>query len=43
MLIRETFSNKISWPVTEEYDKGAVMEISIVLWHVYHVACGGIL
>ena len=31
MSIRETFSNSISLPVTNEYDKGAVMKISTVL------------
>ena len=25
---------------TSEYDKGAVMQIWTVLWHVYYVACG---
>ena len=39
MSIRETFSNSISLAVIDEYDKGAVMQISTVLGHVYHVAC----
>ena len=38
MLIRETFSNTISSPVTNEYDKGAVMKIWTLLGHVYHIA-----
>ena len=39
MLIRETYSNTISFPVTNEYDKDAVMQISTVFGHSYHVAC----
>ena len=38
MSIRETFYNSIDLAVINEYDKGAVMKISTVLWHVYHVA-----
>ena len=43
MLLRETFSNSIDLEVINEYDKAAVMEISTVLWHVYHVACQRVL
>ena len=43
MSIRETFSNTLLFPVTNEYDKGAVMQISTVIWHVYHVACRRVL
>ena len=43
MSRRKTFSNTISMPVTNEYDKGAVMQISTVLVHIYHVACQKIL
>ena len=39
MSIRETFSNSVDLAVMNEYDKGAVMWISTVLGHVYHVAC----
>ena len=39
MLITETFPNSIDFAVINEYDKGAVMHISTVLGHVYHVAC----
>ena len=39
MSIRETFSNGISFAVINHYDKSAVMQISAVLGHVYHVAC----
>ena len=38
MSIRETFSNSIDLAVINEYDKGAVTKISIVLGCVYHVA-----
>ena len=34
MSIRDTFSNINSLPVTNEYDKGAVMEVSTVPGHV---------
>ena len=34
MSIRQTFSSTISVPVTKQYEKGAVMQISIVLGHV---------
>ena len=37
--MRETFSNSVDLAVMNEYDKGAVMWISTVLGHVYHVAC----
>ena len=39
MSIRENFSNKISFAVANEYDKGATMQIATVLGHVYHLAC----
>ena len=29
----------MSLPVTNEYDKGAVIQISTVFGHVYHIAC----
>ena len=38
MSITETFSNSIDLEVINEKDKGAVMGISTVLQHVYHVA-----
>ena len=38
MSIRETFSNLIDMAAIDEYDKGAVMQISTVLEHVYLVA-----
>ena len=41
MGIREIFWNTISLPVTNEYEKGAVMQISTELGHVYHVAFRG--
>ena len=37
MSIRESFSNSIDLALINEYDKGAVMEISEVLGHVYHI------
>ena len=37
MSIRETFSNTISSPVTNEYDKGSVMEISTVFENIDHI------
>ena len=43
MSIRETFSNSIDLSVVKEYDKSAVMQISTVLGHVYHVACRRVL
>ena len=43
MSIRETFSNSIYLAVIDEYDNGAVMQISTVLGHVYHVACRRVL
>ena len=39
----ETFSNSIDLGVTNEYDKDAAMQISVVVWHVYHVACRRVL
>ena len=39
MSIRETFTNTVSLPVTNEYDKGAVTQYSTVFGQVYHVAC----
>ena len=41
MSIRKTFSKTISLPVTNDYHKGAVMQISTVLMHVYHLAFRG--
>ena len=38
MSIRETLSNWNSSAVVKEYAKGAVMQISTVLGHVYHIA-----
>ena len=43
MSIRETFSNSIDLAVINEYDKDAAIQISTVLLHVYHVACGRVL
>ena len=43
MSIRDTFSNSISLAVTNESDKGAVMQISRVLGHVYRIAYGSIM
>ena len=43
MSINETFSNSIDLAVINEYDKGAMMQISTVLWHVYHVPCQRVL
>ena len=43
MSITETFSNSINLAVINESDKGAVMHISTVLGHVYHVACQRVL
>ena len=34
MSIGETFANTISLPVTNEYDNGAVMQISTVFGHL---------
>ena len=39
MSTRESFSNQISLPVTNKYHKGAVMQISTLFVHVYHIAC----
>ena len=41
MSIRETFSNTISLPGTNEYDQGTLMQISTVLGHVYHIPIEG--
>ena len=38
MSISETFLNKISLPVNNEYDKIAAMQNSTVLGHVYRIA-----
>ena len=38
MWIKETFSNSISFEVINEYDKGAVIQISQVLGNFYHAA-----
>ena len=43
MSIRETFSNLTDLAMINEYEKSAVMQISTVLWHVYHVACPKVL
>ena len=37
MSITETISNSIDLAVINEYDKVAVMQISTLLGHVYHV------
>ena len=39
MSMRETFSNSIDLAVINEYDKGAVMQLSGLVRDVYHVAC----
>ena len=36
--MREAFSNSIYLTVINEYDKGALMQISTVLGHIYNVA-----
>ena len=41
MSIRETFSNSINLAMINEYHKGAVMNISTVLGHVYHLLVEG--
>ena len=41
MSIRETFSKLINLAVIIQYDKGAVMQISVVLGHVYHILVEG--
>ena len=43
MSITEAFPNLIDLEVINEYNKGAVMQISMVLGHVYHVACERVL
>ena len=43
MSIKETYSNSISLTVTNEYDRGAVMQISTMLVLIYHIAYGSIL
>ena len=43
MSITEAFSNSINLVVISQLDKGAVMQISAVLGHVYLVACGRVL
>ena len=43
MSMRGTFSNSVFFPVTNEFEKGAVMEISTVLWQVYDIAFPGVL
>ena len=42
MSIRETFTNSIAFAVINEYDKGALMQISTMLGHVNHIAYGSI-
>ena len=41
MSIRETFPKLINLAVIIQYDKGAVMQISVVLGHVYHILVEG--
>ena len=44
MLIVRAFSaNSIDLAVINEYGKGAVIQISTVLGHIYNVACGSFL
>ena len=43
MSIRETFSNSIDLALINESDRGAVMQISTMLGHVYHIAYGSIM
>ena len=43
IFLRETFFNSIDLAVINQYDEGAVMQISTVLGHVYHVACQRVL
>ena len=39
MSIKEGFSNSLDLAVINENNKGALMKISTVLGHIYHVAC----
>ena len=43
MFETDTFSNSIEFEVINEFDKDAVMQISTVLGHVFHVACERVL
>ena len=43
MSSRETLSNSIDLVVIDEYNKGAMMQMSTVIWQVYHIACRSIL
>ena len=43
MSMRETFSNLIDLEVINEYDKGALMQISTLLVHLYQIAFRSIL
>ena len=43
IFLRETFFNSIDLAVINQYDESAVMQISTVLGHVYHVACQRVL
>ena len=43
MSVTEAFSNSIDLEVINEYDKGTVIQISMVLGLVYHVACQRVL
>ena len=43
MSITETISNSIDLAVINESNKVAVMQISTMLGHVYHVACQRVL
>ena len=50
MLLREAFSNSISYTVINEYDNGAVVIISAAVVmiltmfvRVYHIVCGRVL
>ena len=39
MSLTETLSDSITFNVINEFGKGAVVEIEIVFWRIYHVAC----
>ena len=39
MSLRETLSGSTALTVIYKYGKGAVVEIELVFWPVYHVAC----
>ena len=42
MPIRETFSNSIAFAVISKYDRVAVVQLSTVFAHVYHLLVKGL-